>query len=146
MWSLFFTWAWSLFFPSPHLHNKQLPINTWAQYYGVCVCECVFVWTCVYSPVPVISNHFWRCVSVMMIPTIWVTGSVSMTAKVKCGSSNVIGSAEGGGRAIHSMSSLAVDERDGLPWSVALICKKSHQFHQIMSSHANFTSEILYLI
>lgn len=70
---------------------------------------------------PTISNHLSRCVSVIMMPTMWVTGSVSITAKVKWGSSNVIGSGDRGGRAIHSMSSRAVEDRDGLPASVALI-------------------------
>ena len=68
-----------------------------------------------------ISNHLSWCVSVMMMPTMCVTLSFSMTAKVKWGSSNVIGSADGGGRAIHSMSSRDVDEREGRPSSVALI-------------------------
>lgn len=75
-----------------------------------------------------ISNHLCRCVSVMMMPTMWVTGSVSMTAKVKWGSSNAMGSAEGGGGAIHSMSSRAVEERGGLPWSVALTWKSKRAF------------------
>ena len=70
---------------------------------------------------PTMSNHSsGRCVSVMMMPTMWVTGSVSMTAKVKWGSSNTMGSEEGDGWRTHSMSSRAVDELGGLPWSVAL--------------------------
>lgn len=87
------------------------------------LCVCGWTCVCVHFLSPVISNHHCRCVSVMMMPTMWVTGSVSRMAKVKWGSSNVIGSAEGGGRVIHSMSSLDVDEREGLPWSVALIWK-----------------------
>lgn len=71
---------------------------------------------------PVMSNHSrCRCDSIMMTPTMLVTGSVSKTAKVKCGSSNVMGSVEGCGMAIHSMSSRVVEERGGLPPSVALI-------------------------
>ncbi|TNN27704.1 hypothetical protein EYF80_062150 [Liparis tanakae] len=44
-----------------------------------------------------------------------------MTAKANGDSSKAMGSAAGGGRAIHSMSSLAVDESGGTPWSVASI-------------------------
>ncbi|KAK7921899.1 hypothetical protein WMY93_008801 [Mugilogobius chulae] len=47
----------------------------------------------------------------------WRQLSVSMTAKLNDGSSNVIGSETGGGTETHSTSSRAVWDFAGLPWS-----------------------------
>ena len=53
-----------------------------------------------------------------------MTKSVSMTAKVKCGSLKDKISELGAGRVTHSMSRRAVEDRGGLPWSVAFIWQR----------------------
>lgn len=53
---------------------------------------------------PVILNHTWLGpISMLITPTMWFTGSVSMTAKLKWGSSKASGSEEGPGRATQLM-------------------------------------------
>lgn len=56
-------------------------------------------------------------------PIMWATGSLSITVKVKNGSSNEIGSRDGLGLGIHSMWSRVVDDFWGRPLSTALIYK-----------------------
>lgn len=56
-------------------------------------------------------------------PIMWATGSLSMTVKVKNGSSKETGSRDGLGLEIHSMWSRVVDDFWGRPLSTALIYK-----------------------
>lgn len=60
----------------------------------------------------------------LITPTMWFTGSVSMTAKLKWGSSNARGSEEGPGRTTQLMWSRTWEESGGLPPSVALTCRE----------------------
>lgn len=73
---------------------------------------------------PVISNHTWTSEdSVAMTPTMWATGSLSMTEKLMGVSSKSSGATSGGssGLGIHSMCRRQVEDFWGRPLSTALI-------------------------
>lgn len=98
------------------------------------------------APLPVISNHTGTSDdSVATTPTMWATGSLSMTEKVKGDSSNRKGAASAGtsGLGIHSMCRRQVDDFWGRPLSTALIWAKNSRKICVSIGFLNYVSECL---